>query len=161
MRGEICNLLQIPECNHRGSYLGNPFCKPSSKRVAFNGLVEKLKSRLSGWRGKLLSQAGRLTLIKSVVEASTQHSMQAFLWQKNLATQLDRLTRDFFWGFHAGSSHHLYLRSWNHIYQPRLKGGLGLQTFHDINQAFIMKLGWQLCSLQDNIWIPLIRAKYL
>lgn len=33
LRGAICRLLQIPECNHRGSYLGNSFCKPSSKRT--------------------------------------------------------------------------------------------------------------------------------
>lgn len=79
IRRAICSILHIPECNHKVTYLGNHFCKPPSKRLAFNGIMEKLKDRLSGWRGKLLSQAGRLTMMKSVAEICTQHSIQAFL----------------------------------------------------------------------------------
>lgn len=44
-------ILNIVECNYHSSYLGNPFCKPPSKRLAFNGVIEKLKSKLSGQRG--------------------------------------------------------------------------------------------------------------
>lgn len=132
-RGKICNLMRILECNHWVTYLGNPFCKPPTKRATFSGLVDKLKARMSGWRGKLLSQASRLTLIKSVVETSTQHSMQSFLWPKNLAAKVDKMSRDFLWGFKEGTGHHLYLRSWNHICTPRQQGGLGIRKFNDIN----------------------------
>lgn len=161
IRGDICTVLRIPKCTHRSAYLGNPFCKPPSKRAAFNGLVDKLKDRMCGWRGRLLSQAGRLILIKSVVESSTQHSIQSFLWPKNIAAKVDKLTCDFFWGFKEPSGHHLYLRSWHHLCTPRQQGGLGLRTFHDINQAFVAKLGWQLLSAHENTWTSLFRAKYL
>lgn len=71
------------------------------------------------------------------------------------------MSRDFFWGFKEGTGHHLYLRAWKHICSPKSKGGLGLRQFTDINQAFVAKLGWQLLTATDNIWVPLFRVKYL
>lgn len=151
----------MSECNHQQLYLGHAFCKVSSKKLAFNGLIDKLKSRLSGWRGRCLSQAGRLVLIKTTFEASPLHSMQVFLWSSGLAAKLDKLSRDFFWGFKNDGQRHLYLKAWSQLCLPKKDGGLGLRRFHHINLAFVSKIGWQLISSNDGIWINLIRAKYL
>jgi len=38
------------------------------RRITFwNSIVDKIKSRLSSWKGRLLSMAGRICLIKSVI----------------------------------------------------------------------------------------------
>lgn len=86
VKERICDILSMVECNY----------KSSSKILTFNGGFEKLKARLSRWRGKLVSQAGRSTLIKSVPEASTQHSMQSFLRSKVLTNKADKLVGDYF-----------------------------------------------------------------
>lgn len=64
---EICSVIAKEESNHKTKYLSNQFCKDSSKREAFKGLVEKVKEKLGGWRKRALSQVGRTIFIKSVV----------------------------------------------------------------------------------------------
>ena len=47
-------------------YLGLPLSMQRAKIPVFNELRNRVKNRLNGWKAKVLSQAGRLTLIKSV-----------------------------------------------------------------------------------------------
>lgn len=43
------------ECDHKGKYLGFPFFKDRSKDEAFQGVVDRLESRLAGWKLRNLS----------------------------------------------------------------------------------------------------------
>jgi hypothetical protein len=48
------------------TYLGLPILFGNSKKDAFQHIIDRVTSRMDGWRAKSLSQAGRLMLIKSV-----------------------------------------------------------------------------------------------
>ena len=37
----------------------------------------------------------------------------------------------------------LHLINWNKIYQPRVRGGLGIKKFNLINQALVAKQFWR------------------
>lgn len=50
MRGEIIKAMNIQECQHKGKYLGHPFCQLHSKVEAYMEIVEKLVNNLKGWR---------------------------------------------------------------------------------------------------------------
>ena len=52
-------------------YLGVDFKLRGGRVADFQYLVEKLQSKLQGWKAKLLSQAGRTTLISSVLRLCT------------------------------------------------------------------------------------------
>ena len=132
------------ECDHQHKYLGLPFCKGNSKKAAFKEIVEKLKSKLSGWKQKALSQAGRGVLIKSVTQALPLHFMQTFLLPVSVCDQLDKVTRDFWWGVKADEKKHLYLKAWDSICSPKAAGGLGFRKAREFNRSLITKLGWQL-----------------
>lgn len=69
--------------------------------------------------------------------------------------------RDFFWGFKDNQNHHLYLKRWNQVCQPKEHGGLGIRNMGDFNEAMISKLAWQVTTDDQNIWTQLIHAKYL
>lgn len=45
LRRDIGNTLGIQECNHKGSYLGHPFCKFSSKKEAYRGQWKSWETR--------------------------------------------------------------------------------------------------------------------
>lgn len=79
LKEHLRNILKMGECDHTGSYLGIPFSKKKSKKRVFASIIEKIKSKLSDWKQRALSQASRMILIKLVVKAFPQHLMQCFL----------------------------------------------------------------------------------
>lgn len=98
--------------------------------------------RLTRWRNKHLSQAGRMTLLKSAFAPSPQHSMQVFC---GLSSSLQVICIFI-------SSHGIVCLNLRVI---------GFRRFGSINIAFVLKLGWFLLSDRNLIWLNLIRAKYL
>lgn len=105
--------------------------------------------------------ASRVVLIKFVLQAIPSFIMQTFLIPKAITFKLDKLLKNFFWGFDMEKDHHLHLCSWDAIYQPKAAEGLGIRRFGDMNKAMVMKLNWQLSTGDKKPWIQLIRAKYL
>ena len=71
----------------------------NSKKRAFHGIIEKLQSRIEGWRAKTLSQVGRLVLIKFVAAALPSYAMSSFLLPNAFCFELDRILKNFWWGF--------------------------------------------------------------
>jgi len=84
---------------------GNSFCIPGyvgrgcHKRQTFwVGVVDKLKSRLSRWKGKFLSMAGRICLIKSVLSSIPLFYLYLFKMLSLVANEIVRIQRIFFMG---------------------------------------------------------------
>jgi hypothetical protein len=73
----------------------------NSKKKAFQGIIDKVLGRIGGWKVKSLSQAGRVVLIKSVVAALPSYAMSSFLLPKSLCYELNRIFKNFWWGFLA------------------------------------------------------------
>jgi hypothetical protein len=48
-----------------GKYLGLPLHFRTVRRVDFQPLIDKITNRLAGWKGRMLSKAGRETLVKA------------------------------------------------------------------------------------------------
>lgn len=71
-------------------------------------ILEKIQNKLAGWKSKLLSQAGRTILIKSV--ASTI-PMSTTCLHKKIIKQIDRAFMQFWWGFKANKTHNLTPKS--------------------------------------------------
>lgn len=160
-RTHLCRVLGMRECDHKGKYLGHPFCKFNSKSEVFDSIVGKVAQRLSGWKQRTLSMAGRLVLIKSVLHSIPSYIMQTFLMPNYINDKIDSKMRKFFWGFEEHDKHRLHLKAWDVVCTPKHLGGLGLRKMNDVNLAFITKLGWNLCTSLDKNWVKLVRSKYL
>lgn len=57
------------------AYFGNSFIQCKIHLKEFVKLKDQVDVRLGGWNGQFLSKAGKATLIKSVVQAITNHVM--------------------------------------------------------------------------------------
>ena len=66
-------------------YLGLPSLVARSKKNTFQQLKEWLANKLSGWKEKLLSNAGKEVLIKAVAQAIPAHTMSCFLLPTSVA----------------------------------------------------------------------------
>ncbi|KAL0357136.1 UNVERIFIED_CONTAM: putative ribonuclease H protein [Sesamum calycinum] len=110
----------MPECNHRAKYLGLPFCKPKSKTV-FNQLVEKMAEKLSLWKTKNLSRAGKMILIKNVAQSIPVYHMSTFLLPRKICNKMDATVRRFWWQNKLTEQNQkfLALKSWNSVCQPK------------------------------------------
>jgi hypothetical protein len=53
--------------------------------------MDKVLSKIAGWRAKTLSQVGRLILIKFVVATLPLYAISTFLLPKSLCSELDRI----------------------------------------------------------------------
>jgi hypothetical protein len=50
-------------------YLGLPLSVKKLPRSVFMELIDKIASKLPGWKAAVINQAGRLTLVRSVLTA--------------------------------------------------------------------------------------------
>lgn len=137
---DICRILRMTECNHRGKYLGHEFCNFKSKAEAFNGVVEKIANKLTSWKRNMLSMAGQLVLVKSVVQAVLAYFMPSFLSPKSQLAKMDRICRRFLWGIKDEKDRFSCLVAWSTICTPQYTRGLGIRYMEDVNRALITKL---------------------
>ena len=79
----ISNIIPYPLNTNTSLYLGLPIMLGNSKKKAFQGIIDKVLSRIEGWRVKTLSQAGILVLIKSVAAALPSYALSSFLLPKS------------------------------------------------------------------------------
>jgi len=53
-----------------------------------------------------------------------------------------------------------HLVAWNVVTKEKTKGGLGLRSMHQLNSAYLMKLGWRLQTVPNALWAKILREKY-
>lgn len=116
--------------------------------------------RLSGWKAKTLSLAGRLTLVKSVTSAIPNHLMQTMELPRSVCDHIDKVNRSFLWGS-SETRRRVHLVNWQHVCQSKKQGGLGIRKARDQNAALISKLGWKITSNSSELWCQVLQTKYL
>ncbi|KAF7843830.1 putative ribonuclease H protein At1g65750 family [Senna tora] len=82
-----------------GKYLGTYVDNRMLDTQNYCALVEKVNNKLVGWKAQTLSQAGRLTLIKAVLQPLNNYQMSHLVVPKKYCHQMDAACSNFFWGF--------------------------------------------------------------
>lgn len=78
-------------------YLGVPLSSKKINIQHYLPLIEKITSRVRHWSAKLLSYAGRVQLVKSIVCSITQYWMMNFPIPKAVLKKIDVVCRTFIW----------------------------------------------------------------
>ncbi|KAJ4788737.1 RNA-directed DNA polymerase (reverse transcriptase)-related family protein [Rhynchospora pubera] len=122
-------------------------------------LLQKMKAKLTGWRSQMLSHAGRLVLIKSVLMALPVYYMSMECVPKIIIKQMDSLLARFFWGKPAEGRYMAPL-AWKNICKPVDEGGLGIRDLNIFGEALFMKLVWETISDENKMWVQICKSKY-
>ncbi|KAL6218764.1 hypothetical protein ACLB2K_011973 [Fragaria x ananassa] len=139
----ISNVCGSPLTCDLGKYLDMPLIHDRVNKCTYAGSFDKVQKRLSSWKSKVLSFAGRLTLVQSVTSAIPMYAMQTTKFPFSLCDKLDKLNRDFIWG-DVENKKMVHLVNWDTICQPKYLGGLGIKKTADMNQAMLSKIGWDV-----------------
>eukprot|EP00253_Pinus_taeda_P014598 PITA_14598 len=134
--------------------------KPTCQRIAdWVWLVAKLEKRLIGWSHRYLSRAGRLVLIKSVLEATPVFWMALAWIPRNILGRLQQLCNRYLWNGSQEKRIFAWI-SWKKISLPKKWGGWGLKDLPAFAKALAAKMGWTLLSSQ-NLWTHVTYHKYI
>lgn len=119
-----------------------------------------MNTRLKGWKEKLLTQAGKITLIQSVLAAIPTHSMQLNYLPTTTRKYIDRIQRDFLWGSTVNKKR-LLLVNWDTVTSLKQEGVLGLSNSKGKNLALLCNILQRLYSSPNSLWVQVLGQKYL
>ena len=92
----LSTLSNVPLTNNLGTYLGVPIVHGRVTKNTYDHLLDKVLKKLADWKGKVLSQAGRRTLIQSTTSSIPLHTMQTALLPLGICKKLDQINCNFF-----------------------------------------------------------------
>ncbi|KAI9122784.1 hypothetical protein K1719_005673 [Acacia pycnantha] len=118
---ELSQILGIGLTPELGKYLGVPILHKRATKLTFAPLIQKVGRKLANWKGSLLSMAGKIVLIKSVLSAIPYYQVQSVLIPKGILLNLEKMSRDFFWN-HNRDSKKMHLISWNVMKKNKSEG---------------------------------------
>ena len=144
---------------HPSKYLGVNFKLRGNRISDFQDLIDKISSKLQGWKSKLLSQAGRLTLISLVLNSIPIYTFSVFKVPETVCKRLDSLINAFWWGHDPGRKK-LHMTNWETITKPKTQGGLGIKKFGPMNKALLTKQYWRIKNNPNLLLSKTLKAKY-
>lgn len=158
-RESFCDMLGFASTSNIGKYLGIPIKHPSSSSLDFNFILDRVKNKLAGWKANLLSLAGRAVLIQASSSTILAYVMQCNLLLTRILEGIDRVNRSFLWGS-SELARKVHWMGWEKVTQPKVEGGLGLQSAKGRNLVMLTKLNWRFHTESESLWARVLKAKY-
>nr|GEV71698.1 RNA-directed DNA polymerase, eukaryota, reverse transcriptase zinc-binding domain protein [Tanacetum cinerariifolium] len=147
-----CMTLSLPFL-----YLGVNVGGHMSSIASWDVVINKVLSRLSKWKMKVLSVGGRLTLLKSVLGSTLIYYMSLSKALVQVINKLEAISSHFFHGVDP-SVRKMMLVKWNNVLASKEMGGLGVSSFCALNRVLIFKWVWRFRTQGNSIWTKVIKA---
>jgi len=93
----IVNLFGFNIGDFPFQYLGALVFKGRPKVVHFQPIADKIKTELASRKTSLLSMAGRVQMVKSVIDNMFLHAMEVYSWPISFLKEIERWIKNFIW----------------------------------------------------------------
>ncbi|KAL0439844.1 UNVERIFIED_CONTAM: hypothetical protein Slati_2467400 [Sesamum latifolium] len=136
-------------------YLGLPLLASRLSIAYCQPILQKIDGRIRGWDRIMLSFAGRVQLIKSVLSALQVYWAMAFILPKTIIREIEKRLRSFLW---KGSTGVGYAKvSWHQVCRPIEEGGLGIRDLLALNRGLMSRHLWRIISGdRSSLWVDWI-----
>ncbi|KAJ4810337.1 RNA-directed DNA polymerase (reverse transcriptase)-related family protein [Rhynchospora pubera] len=159
IRQMVHDTFRADEAGPEEKYLGALLSNKNTATKTANMLLEKLRTKLTGWRSNMLSHAGRLVLLQSVLMSIPVYFMSVEVLPKGIIKKMESLIAKFFWG-KTDQTRYMSFVSWQRICRPREEGGLGVRQLQIFGEALFLKLVWAMIRQDDKLWVHVCKGKY-
>jgi hypothetical protein len=159
---EIVGIVEIFGCPVGAfpiKYLGVPLHYQKLRREVLQPLVDKILKKIAGWKGKLLSHAGRVMLIKTCLSSIPVYLMSFFKFPKWALDLLNSHMSACLWNDYEGHGK-IYLANW-HLVSMKEYGGLGVPNLRDLNMALLGSWVKSFIKGEGKLWHSIISQKYI
>lgn len=102
---------------------------PSTVRY-WDPLLSKLKKKLAAWKGRTVSMAGRLVLLKATIDSLPTYWMSLHRLPKIVINNIDIVRRRFLWSctnVYGEMANKMHTVAWRKVCSSKEEGGLGLK----------------------------------
>ncbi|XP_012853654.1 PREDICTED: uncharacterized protein LOC105973179 [Erythranthe guttata] len=136
-------------------YLGIPLAASKLRVLNYQPLLDKIEHAIGVWKGHTLSYAGRLEILKAVVQGTCCYWLSIFSIPITVIGYIEDMARDFLWDTAKPKV------SWEYLCKPKADGGLGLRCFRTWNRSLLGKDLWDIHLKKDSLWIQWVNEFYL
>ena len=140
-------------------YLGIPLGANPKKISTWEPVIDKIQLRITMWKAKFLSRAGRLVLIKFVLNNLPLYYLNLFKMPKSVARKIISMQRHFFW-YSSDNQRGIPLVALEFIQKPKELGNLGVGDLTIKNAALLFKWWWRFNEHGDLIWKKIVKSNH-
>ena len=140
-------------------YLGVPLHYEKLSREDIQPLVDKMLKKMAGWRGKLLSYAGRLVLIKSCLASIPVYLLSFIKFPKWAIRVIHSHLGNCLWD-DSPTTRKFHLANWESVSMMKEYGGLGIPNLRDLNLCLLASWVKRYNLDGDKMWRQFLDFKY-
>jgi hypothetical protein len=128
-------------------------------RESLQPLIDKIIKRIVGWRGKLLTQARRLILIKTCIASIPTYLLTFFKFPRWVVDLINSHMTNCSWDDYEGHRK-LHLANWHMICVKKEYGQLGVPNLKDFNLCLLGSWVKRYIKYENKIWRRIVDMKY-
>jgi hypothetical protein len=97
MQRRLKNILGYHSAVLPDTYLGLSLTTKEVSNNYWNTIMERIQKKLVGWKGKILSNAGKLQLMATALQGIPIYFLSLFKINQTMADKIEKIQRNFLW----------------------------------------------------------------
>ncbi|KAK9682593.1 hypothetical protein RND81_10G084200 [Saponaria officinalis] len=154
----ILNQTNFVEGSFPFRYLGAPLNTARTTADMYAGLMSKIMHSIQHWSVNLLTYAGKVQLLNSVIFGLHYYWSSSVLMPKIVINQINKLCKTFFWS--SDNKNRFVFKSWSSSCFPWSEGGFDIREVLAWNKALLANLLWRLDQKSREIWSTWVHSYY-
>jgi hypothetical protein len=149
---KLLSSIGVPVVHFPCIYLGMPLSVKRLTKADWQMLLDKVDRYLATWKARLMSKAGRLEMLNSVLTSLAVYLMTINDMPAWVRLEFDRRRRAWLWAGEATCNGGKCRVSWRQACRPKALGGLGIHCIKAFSTALRLRWMWQKWKSPHKPW---------
>ncbi|KAA0026071.1 uncharacterized protein E6C27_scaffold581G00620 [Cucumis melo var. makuwa] len=141
-------------------YLGLPLLTGRLRSNDCAPLIQRITSQIRSWNARVLSFAGRLQLVRSVLRSLQVYWASVFVLPAYVHNEVDKILRSYLWRGKEEGRGGIKV-AWVDVCLPFEEGGFGIRDGPSWNIASTLKILWLMLTNSGSLWVAWVEAYIL